>query len=120
MYKPSTYLVVTYFCNLCMYVCMYVCMYETYFLQNWLPRWNQMLTQLRFIHNCVEHVLGHVMRSSQAWLVCPANDTSWCGLVVLGGKATTYATCFAFIRRACTWDAFGKADEPFVSTFLLA
>jgi hypothetical protein len=26
--------------------------YETY-LQNWLPRWNQILTQLRFIHNWV-------------------------------------------------------------------
>jgi hypothetical protein len=28
-------------------------MYETYFQQNWLPRWNQILTQLRFIHNWV-------------------------------------------------------------------
>jgi hypothetical protein len=28
-------------------------MYEAYFLQNWLPRWNQILTQLRFIHNWV-------------------------------------------------------------------
>ncbi len=42
MYKPSTYLVVTYFPT-------YLPMYETFFLQNWLPRWNQILTQLRFI-----------------------------------------------------------------------
>jgi hypothetical protein len=27
--------------------------YETYLLQNCLPRWNQILTQLRFIHNWV-------------------------------------------------------------------
>ncbi len=37
MYKPFTYLVVTYFAT-------YVPMYETYFLQNWLPRGNQILT----------------------------------------------------------------------------
>jgi hypothetical protein len=46
MYKPSTYLVVTYFPT-------YRAIYETYFLQNWLPRWNQILTQLKFIHNWV-------------------------------------------------------------------
>ncbi len=28
-------------------------MYKTYFLHNWLPRWNQILTQLRFLHNWV-------------------------------------------------------------------
>ncbi len=44
MCKPS-YLVVAYFPN-------YLPIYETYLLQNWLPRWNQILTQLRFIHNC--------------------------------------------------------------------
>jgi hypothetical protein len=43
MYKPSLYLVITYFPT-------YLHIYETYFLQNWLPRWNQILTQLRFIH----------------------------------------------------------------------
>jgi hypothetical protein len=46
MYKPSTYLVITYFPT-------YLPIYETYFLHNWLPRWNQMLTQLMFIHNLV-------------------------------------------------------------------
>jgi len=46
MYKPFTYLVVTYFQT-------YLPIYETYFLQNWLPRWNQILTQLSFIHNWV-------------------------------------------------------------------
>jgi len=46
MYKPSTYLEVVYFPT-------YLPIYETYFLQNWLPRWNQILTQLRFIHNWV-------------------------------------------------------------------
>jgi len=44
MYKPSTYLVVTYFPT-------YLPIYETYFLQNWLPKFNQILTQLRFSHN---------------------------------------------------------------------
>jgi hypothetical protein len=43
MNKPSTYLLVTIFLPT----------YETYFLQNWLPRWNQILIQLRFIHNWV-------------------------------------------------------------------
>jgi hypothetical protein len=33
MYKPSTYLVVTYFPT-------YLPTYETYFLESWLPRWN--------------------------------------------------------------------------------
>jgi hypothetical protein len=47
MCKPSMYLVVTYFHT-------YLPIYdETYFLQNWLVRWNQILTQLRFIHNWV-------------------------------------------------------------------
>jgi len=46
MCKPSTYLVITYFFKI-------LCMYETCFIQNWLPRWNQILTQLRFIHNWV-------------------------------------------------------------------
>jgi hypothetical protein len=46
MYKPSTYLVVTYFLT-------YLPMYETYFLHNWLSRLNQILTQLGFIHNWV-------------------------------------------------------------------
>jgi hypothetical protein len=46
MYKPSSYLVITYFPT-------YLPKCETYFLQNWLPRWNQILTQLRFIHNWV-------------------------------------------------------------------
>jgi hypothetical protein len=55
MYKPSTYLVVTYFPT-------YLPMYETYLLQNWLPRWNQILTQLKFIHNWV--ITGI------QWMVC--------------------------------------------------
>jgi len=42
MYKPSTYLVVTYFLT-------YLPMYEAYFLQNLLAMWNQILAQLRFI-----------------------------------------------------------------------
>jgi len=46
MYRLSTYLKVAYFPT-------YLPMYETYFLQDWLPRWNQILTQLRFIHNWV-------------------------------------------------------------------
>jgi hypothetical protein len=44
MYKPFTYLVVTYFPT-------YLLIYDTYFMQNWLPGLNQILTQLRFIHN---------------------------------------------------------------------
>ncbi len=46
MYKPFTYLIVTYFAT-------YLPIYETYFLHNWLPRWNHILTHLRFIHNWV-------------------------------------------------------------------
>jgi hypothetical protein len=42
MYKPSTYLIVTYFPT-------YLTIYETYFLQNRWPRWNQILTHLKFI-----------------------------------------------------------------------
>ncbi len=52
MSKPFTYL----FSYLSTY------MHETYFLQNWLPRWNQILTQLRFIHNWV--ITGI------QWMVC--------------------------------------------------
>jgi hypothetical protein len=37
----------------------YLPIYETYFLQNWLPRGNQILTQLRFIHNWSTN--GHPM-----------------------------------------------------------
>jgi hypothetical protein len=39
MYKPSTYLVITYFPT-------YLPMFESYFLYNWLPRWNRILTQV--------------------------------------------------------------------------
>jgi len=46
MYIPSTYLAIAYFLT-------YLPIWETYFLQYWLPRWNQILTQLRFIHNWV-------------------------------------------------------------------
>jgi hypothetical protein len=46
MYRPSTYLAVTYFPT-------YLPIYGTYYLQNWLPRWNQILSQLTFIHNWV-------------------------------------------------------------------
>jgi hypothetical protein len=46
MYNPFTYLVVAYFLT-------YLPIFQTYFLQKWLPRWNQILTQLRFIHNWV-------------------------------------------------------------------
>jgi hypothetical protein len=46
MYKPSTYLIVTYFP-------IYLSIYDTYFLHHWLPTGNQILAQLRFIHNWV-------------------------------------------------------------------
>ncbi len=54
MYKPSIDLEVAYFPT-------YLPIYETYCLQDWLPRWNQMLTQLRYIHNWVitDGVLAH-------------------------------------------------------------
>jgi hypothetical protein len=44
MFKPSTYLVVTYFLT-------YAPIYMTYFITDELPRWNHSLTQLMFIHN---------------------------------------------------------------------
>jgi hypothetical protein len=43
MYKPSTYLVSTYFPT-------YLPTYKTYFLQNWLLRWNQILTNSIEVH----------------------------------------------------------------------
>jgi hypothetical protein len=55
MYKPSTYLQVAYFAT-------YLPISETYFLQNWLLRWNQILPQLRFIHNWVI--------VDMEWMVC--------------------------------------------------
>jgi hypothetical protein len=58
MYKPSTYTEVTYFLN-------YLPMYETYFLQKGLPRWNQILTQVRFIHNWVK---TGIQRMAGAWV----------------------------------------------------
>ncbi len=36
--------------------------YETYFLLYWLPRWNQILTQLRFIHNWVTRSIQWMVR----------------------------------------------------------
>jgi len=51
MYKPFMYLVEIY---LVTYFLTNLPIYETYyFLQNRLRRWNQILTQLRFIHNRV-------------------------------------------------------------------
>jgi hypothetical protein len=49
MYKPSTYLVVAYFLT---YLPTYLYMRPIPY-KNWLRRWNQILTQLRFIHNWV-------------------------------------------------------------------
>jgi hypothetical protein len=43
MYKPFTYLVITYFPT-------YLGIYETYFLQNWSPRWNQISTNSVEVH----------------------------------------------------------------------
>jgi hypothetical protein len=43
MYKPPSYLVVTYFPT-------YLARYETYFLQSCLPRWNQMLINSVEVH----------------------------------------------------------------------
>ncbi len=48
-YKPSTYLPSSYLFST--YLPIYIS--QTYFLQNWLLSWNQILTQLRFIHNWV-------------------------------------------------------------------
>jgi uncharacterized protein Usg len=61
MYKPSTYLVVTYFPT-------YLPMYETYFLQNWFPQWNQILTQLKFIHNRVITGIQWMVVAGSLWL----------------------------------------------------
>jgi hypothetical protein len=68
MYKPSSYVVVTYFST-------DLPIYETYFLQNWLPRWNQRITQLMFIHNWV-------IRGIQ-WMVRRVDAGSLCGPMVL-------------------------------------
>jgi hypothetical protein len=77
MYKPSTYLEVAYFPT-------YLLISETYFLQNWLLRWNQILPQLRFIHNWVI--------ADIAWMV------RWWVLGQYGWEFAIWSsnTCFAF------------------------
>jgi len=60
MYKPSNYLVVTYFPT-------YLPMCEDYFLQNWLPSWNQILTQLKFIHNWVITGIQWMVGAGSLW-----------------------------------------------------
>jgi hypothetical protein len=56
MYKPSTYLVVTYFPT-------YLPIYGAYFLQNGLPRWNQNINPVEF----------HPQLSLMLWLVMTPN-----------------------------------------------
>jgi hypothetical protein len=70
MYKPSTYLVIAYFPT-------YLPTYETYFLQNWLLKQNQILTQLRFIHNWV--------LTGIQWMI------HWWVLVHCGGLCSSFA-----------------------------
>jgi hypothetical protein len=75
MYKPSTYIVVTYFPT-------YLPIYEAYFSQNWLPRWNQILTQLSFIHNWVITGIlwmdGAVVGAGSLWPHCSSfTSYSW-------------------------------------------
>jgi hypothetical protein len=77
MYKPFTYLEVAYFPT-------YLPISETYFLQNWLLRWNQILPQLKFIHNWV---IGDI-----EWMV------RWWVLVQCGWEFAIWSsnTCFVF------------------------
>jgi hypothetical protein len=74
MYKPSNYLELTYFPT-------YVPIYETYFLQDWFPRWNQIVTQMRFIHNWVsnnEHPVDGAMVGAGDWTcVLVLNLSDW-------------------------------------------
>jgi hypothetical protein len=92
VYKPSTYLVITFFLPIYLYMKpswylfsylstyiwdvfaiyfpTYLPISETYFLQNWLPRWNHILTQLRFIHNWVISGIQWMVRAGSllpAW-----------------------------------------------------
>ncbi len=73
MYKPSTYLVITYFPT-------YLPTYETYFLQNWLPRWNQILTQVRFNQNWV--IMG--IQWMVHWWVPVQCGRTWHTLMIAG------------------------------------
>ncbi len=61
MYKPFTYLVVTYFPT---YLPTYLYNMRLISVQNWLPRWNQRLTQLRFIHDWVITGIQWMVHSS--------------------------------------------------------
>jgi len=95
MYKPSGYLIVTYFPT-------YLAIYGTYCLQNWLRRWNKILTQLRFIHNWV--ITGI------QWLV------HWCVLVHCGAGRAGLVT--ATLNQECLKNHWNKTWTPI--TFIIA
>jgi hypothetical protein len=65
MYKPSTYLVITYFPT-------YLPIYETYFLTKLVTKVKPNLTQLKFIHNWVimgiQWMDGVLVGASSLWL----------------------------------------------------
>jgi hypothetical protein len=97
MYKPSTYRVVTYFST---YLPTYI---PIYFQQNWLPRWNQILNQLRFIH---EWMITDIQWMVHWWVLVHCGCLCslfflcwswWCGCI---------GACVIWIRPDCyngTW-----------------
>jgi len=96
MCKPS-YLVVAYFPN-------YLSIYETYLLQNWLPRWNQILTQLRFIHNCWVIMGIHWVIMGIQWMVrwsvlVHCGQVRWLGEVLVKTQST-FQVLFLIFRGA--------------------
>jgi hypothetical protein len=149
MYKPSTYLVVTYFPT-------YLPVSETYFFQNWLPTWNQRLTQLRFIHNwvivgiqwrvhwtvlvhCGPRIVGTWLTNHcgklwdrNTWESISCSHTihpAWCpGRCLVGQEAgvlrlwrynKTWIHCYVLTSILCTYYIVQSSSQRFQNPFLL-
>jgi hypothetical protein len=113
MYKPSTYLIVTYF--LPTYLPIFLPAYLLYiwnlFLKNWLPRWKQILSPLRFIHNWVIMgiqwmivrwwVLQLLRKLFSWWDLGPLSFPSFLVLLrLLEGNVAPYCNCNNFVMLA--------------------
>jgi hypothetical protein len=116
MYRPSmSYIVIT-------HVPTYLPTCETYFVQNWLPRWNQILTQLRFIHNWVITgiqwlvcwwVLVHCGPKTLAsyWLLAEKLQKYFGWLLAVGWKNTKTQTCAHTHTNTHFWSKVERAHS---------
>jgi hypothetical protein len=92
-YNPRLALVVTCFL-------IYVPIYETYFIQNQLPRWNQILTQLRFMHN---------------WVISGIQGMGhWWGLVHCGQESGSFVKLFQSFRHQKAQSNSNRSYLPFI------